>query len=124
MKLRSFFPNSLTCLNLVCGVLSIIFALRGGEELKIASLFIGFAAICDLLDGMVARLLKVSGEFGKQLDSLADMVSFGVAPGLIFYSLIANTHFLSGGPATDIFNPREMTMYRNIFDSTDFSTPV
>jgi len=60
-----------------------------------ASIYIGVSAIMDFFDGFVARLLHVSGELGKQLDSLADVVSFGVAPGFIFYS-IAGTCFGQG----------------------------
>ena len=55
-----------------------------------SSIFIGLSAVMDFFDGFVARILNVSGELGKQLDSLADVVSFGVAPGFILYSL-ANT---------------------------------
>ena len=55
------------------------------EKMAYASLFIGIAAIIDFLDGFVARLLKASSEMGKQLDSLADVVSFGVAPSMIIY---------------------------------------
>ena len=57
------------------------------EKIVWASIFIGLAAVVDFLDGFVARLFKVSSELGKQLDSLADVVSFGVAPGMIFYML-------------------------------------
>jgi CDP-diacylglycerol--serine O-phosphatidyltransferase len=78
-------PNAITSLNLVCGCLSIIAALNG--ELTIASMYIGAAAILDYFDGFAARALKAYSEIGKQLDSLADMVSFGVAPGMIFYGL-------------------------------------
>ena len=98
-------PNLFTLLNLVCGCLAIIFILQTGESLvtqsdegtwvpqlpeKIwwGSIFIGIAAIVDFLDGFVARLFKASSEMGKQLDSLADVVSFGVAPGIILYQLL------------------------------------
>jgi CDP-diacylglycerol--serine O-phosphatidyltransferase len=78
-------PNAITSLNLVCGCLAIISALNG--NLTHAAMLIGAAAILDFFDGFAARLLKVSGELGKQLDSLADVVSFGVAPGFIFYGI-------------------------------------
>lgn len=58
------------------------------EKIYLASLFIGIAAIIDFLDGFVARMLKATSEMGKQLDSLADVVSFGVAPGLIVYQFL------------------------------------
>jgi CDP-diacylglycerol--serine O-phosphatidyltransferase len=58
------------------------------ENIYLASIFIGIAAIVDFLDGLVARLLNVPSEMGKQLDSLADVVSFGVAPGIILYQFL------------------------------------
>jgi len=58
------------------------------EKIWMASLFIGLAAIVDFLDGFVARLFKSSSDMGKQLDSLADLVSFGVAPGMIIYQFL------------------------------------
>jgi CDP-diacylglycerol--serine O-phosphatidyltransferase len=76
-------PNSITAANLLMGCLAIIAALH--HDLVQASYFIGLAAIFDFFDGFAARLLKVHSEIGKQLDSLADVVSFGVAPGMIFY---------------------------------------
>jgi CDP-diacylglycerol--serine O-phosphatidyltransferase len=78
-------PNALTSLNLVCGCLSIIAALNG--ELTLAATYIGSAAVLDYFDGFVARALNAYSDIGKQLDSLADMVSFGVAPGMIFYAM-------------------------------------
>lgn len=85
ITLKQHIPNGITSLNLVCGCLSIISALAG--DLIMASLFIGGAAVLDFFDGFTARLLGVSGEMGKQLDSLADVVSFGVAPGFILYGI-------------------------------------
>lgn len=58
------------------------------EKIYLASVFIGIAAVIDFLDGFVARMLKATSEMGKQLDSLADVVSFGVAPGLIVYQFL------------------------------------
>ncbi len=87
-------PNAITSLNLVCGCLSIIAALNG--ELTTASVYIGSAAILDFFDGFVARLLNAPSEIGKQLDSLADVVSFGVAPGMIFYALAGQCFSASG----------------------------
>lgn len=97
-------PNLFTLLNLVAGCMAIIFILQTGETLitqndetwvaqlpeKIwwGSICIGIAAIIDFLDGFVARLFKAESAIGKELDSLADVVSFGVAPGLILYQLL------------------------------------
>ena len=97
-------PNLFTLLNLIFGCLAIVFTMQNGimitvdaegtellyipEKIWMASLFIGLAAVVDFLDGFVARLFKASSEMGKQLDSLADLVSFGVAPGLIIYQFL------------------------------------
>lgn len=88
MNIKKNIPNAITCLNLLCGCLGILFALKGNTNLLYASYFIGLAAIFDFLDGFVARILKVGSEIGKQLDTLADMVTFGVLPGIIMFQLI------------------------------------
>src|SRR5665647_2535048 len=79
-------PNFITSLNLASGFIAIIFAANG--DLITASWFILAAMIFDFLDGLSARLLKAYSEIGKELDSLADVVSFGVAPALIIYKLL------------------------------------
>ncbi|WP_026591073.1 CDP-diacylglycerol--serine O-phosphatidyltransferase [Bacillus sp. UNC437CL72CviS29] len=80
-------PNLFTIGNLLCGVFSITLNMSG--LLEAASIFIFFSAVLDLLDGRIARKLKVNSEFGVELDSLADIVSFGVAPALLFHSIAA-----------------------------------
>lgn len=87
MKIRQHIPNFITTLNLVSGLISITLVFSG--ELVLSALFIFIAALFDYLDGSIARLLKAYSEMGKQLDSLADVVSFGVAPGLIMFQLIS-----------------------------------
>lgn len=77
-------PNFITCLNLACGFFGIIFSF---EDLTVASWLIFLACGFDFLDGLAARLLKVTSNIGKELDSLADVVSFGVLPGLIIWQL-------------------------------------
>lgn len=80
-------PNVITSLNLLCGCVAIIFAINGG--LTAAAVLLLAAAILDFFDGFVARLLKSYSEIGVQLDSLADMVSFGVAPAvMLFYVML------------------------------------
>lgn len=74
-------PNLFTAANMLCGVLAIILALAG--RIDIAPFLIFLGAILDFFDGFLARLLKQQGELGKQLDSLADMITFGLAPGII-----------------------------------------
>ncbi|NOU39156.1 MAG: CDP-alcohol phosphatidyltransferase [Ferruginibacter sp.] len=94
-------PNIFTLLNLICGCIAITFILQNGitiqadgqlielsEKMWMASLFIAIAAVVDFLDGFVARLFNASSEMGKQLDSLADIVSFGVAPSMIIYQFL------------------------------------
>ncbi len=97
-------PNLFTLLNLFFGCIAIVFILQNGitvfvtaegdqlvdipEKIWMASLFIGLAAVVDFLDGFVARLFKATSAMGKQLDSLADMVSFGAAPGMILYQFL------------------------------------
>lgn len=98
-------PNLFTLLNLVFGCIAIVYILQTGqsivyvekegftswdlpEKIAIGSFFIFAAGLVDFLDGFIARLFKASSEMGKQLDSLADVVSFGVAPGLILYQML------------------------------------
>ncbi|MDB5240035.1 MAG: pssA [Spirosoma sp.] len=75
----------MTCGNLLCGCIGLVMALRG--HLELASWLIGLAAVLDFGDGFVARLVNVSGPFGKELDSLADVVTFGVLPATIVFQL-------------------------------------
>ena len=81
-------PNLITTLNLAAGFIAIMFALEG--NLVISSWLILAAMIFDFLDGTSARLLKAYSDIGKELDSLADVVSFGVAPALIIYRLLSS----------------------------------
>ena len=85
--MQKHIPNFLTCCNLVCGCVGII-ALIEGSEIPIAY-FVWAACIFDFFDGFAARLLKISSPIGKELDSLADVVSFGVLPALYMYGAIA-----------------------------------
>ena len=79
-------PNFLTCCNLVCGCLGIVYCL---EERNVpAAYFVWAAAFFDFLDGFAARMLKVISPIGKELDSLADMVSFGLLPSLVMYKML------------------------------------
>jgi len=94
-------PNSITCLNLLFGCIAIVFVFH--NRLPEASWMIAFAAIADFFDGMAARLLKAHSPIGKELDSLADMVSFGVAPGMIIYQLIGTAPYNWMGLLVPIF---------------------
>ena len=79
-------PNLLTISNLICGCIALYFSFQG--ELVFTAYLIGLAAIFDFMDGAVARLLNVSNPLGKELDSLADMVSFGLVPGSVVFDLL------------------------------------
>lgn len=86
--MKRHLPNALTCLNLLCGCLALTFIFRG--ELVTGAYFVGIAAVADFFDGLLARALRVSSPIGKDLDSLADMVSFGVVPGVIMFKLLSH----------------------------------
>jgi CDP-diacylglycerol--serine O-phosphatidyltransferase len=88
-EIKKHIPNALTCGNLICGCFGIINVFNG--DLITASMLIGFALIFDWLDGFIARLLHVSSPIGKELDSLADMVTFGVLPAFMMLNLLENS---------------------------------
>lgn len=89
MKLLNI-PNTITCLNLVSGCIATYFAFHADYEL--ALLFIVIGAVFDFFDGMSARLLHVSSNIGKELDSLADDITFGFAPSAIVFSYLSSFH--------------------------------
>ena len=84
MNIKKHIPNMLTAGNLLSGVLAIVFTLYAGRP-DIAMWLIVLSAVFDFFDGMVARLLGVSSPIGKDLDSLADVVSFGLAPATLVF---------------------------------------
>lgn len=88
-KILSFVPNTITSFNVLSGCLSVLFAFDG--HLALAGLLILIAAVFDFFDGMSARLLKAYSPMGKELDSLADVISFGIAPSVIAILLIKPT---------------------------------
>jgi CDP-diacylglycerol--serine O-phosphatidyltransferase len=111
-------PNFITSLNIVSGVLATIFAIDG--HLIWAGVFISAAAIFDFLDGFMARLLNAYSEVGKQMDSLGDVVSFGVAPGAILFTLLEFSMFGQNQPIYEI----EATWYQWIILFSAFLVPV
>lgn len=88
---KSAVPNVFTFANLGCGVMSLMMTFQ--ENYKWAGIFILLACLADRYDGRVARFLNVSSELGKELDSLADLVSFGVAPSILAFNLYGLTNF-------------------------------
>ncbi len=90
---KSCIPNIFTFINLSCGVLSILSTFDGQGKYVQAALLILLAGLVDRYDGRVARYLQVSSDLGKELDSLADLVSFGVAPSLLIFTLFNLKNF-------------------------------
>lgn len=86
--MKKHIPNTITCCNLLCGCVAIYFALQAEARYDLAFFFIIGGAVFDFFDGFAARLLGVSSPVGKELDSLADDVTFGVAPAAIVFSLL------------------------------------
>jgi CDP-diacylglycerol---serine O-phosphatidyltransferase len=107
MSIKKNIPNAITLGNLFCGCLALVQAFEG--NLVWAAYFVGIAAVLDFLDGFIARLLNVQSAIGKDLDSLADMVTFGVVPGvvmmmLIKYSLVFESQAVSPIPGLSLEN--------------------
>ncbi len=99
MAIKNHIPNTITLLNLTSGIVSIYFGVKGDPySLAVAGVFIFIAAVFDFFDGFAARLLHAKSPIGAQLDSLSDIVSFGVAPGFILYQMILLSH---GNPVPD-----------------------
>ncbi len=90
MSIKKHIPNAVTCMNLVCGVLGIVFTIQGHLDYGLYAMLC--AALFDFCDGFAARALKAGSEFGKQLDSLSDVITFGLLPGLMFsiYMVMGN----------------------------------
>jgi CDP-diacylglycerol---serine O-phosphatidyltransferase len=103
--MKQYIPNALTLLNLFCGSIAIIFAVN--NHFTAAAIFVFLGIFFDFFDGFAARKLNVQSELGVQLDSLADMVTSGVVPGIIMYKLLSLS-FNTSSTVTDWdanFNP-------------------
>ena len=96
MNIKRSIPNIFTLLNLLSGTIAVIFAVQG--QLVIAAYLVFLGIFFDFFDGFFARLLNVQGELGKQLDSLADVVTSGVVPGIVLFQLLKSKN------AIEIFN--------------------
>lgn len=97
-------PNLITSLNLLCGAVAILFTVSG--DLIIAGIFVMLGIFFDFFDGLVARALKAQSEIGVQMDSLADMVTCGVVPGLVMVQLLQLSFYGEMRPLTDVFSAR------------------
>ena len=90
--MKKYVPNLITLSNLFCGTVAIVFAVRG--TIDWAALFVAIGIFLDFFDGFFARLLHVKSEMGLQLDSLADMVTSGVVPGIVMFQLLNNSTYV------------------------------
>jgi len=98
MNIKKHIPNLITLINLFCGCIAVVFVSEGNYEM--AFYFVCLGIFFDFFDGFFARLFKVSSPLGLQLDSLADMVTSGVVPGYVMFSLFTNSaHELGTNPA-------------------------
>ncbi|MFN3759081.1 MAG: CDP-diacylglycerol--serine O-phosphatidyltransferase [Algoriphagus aquaeductus] len=109
MKIRRHIPNALTLLNLFFGVSGIIWVIQG--DILSGAYFVLIAAGFDFFDGFAARLLRVQSAIGKELDSLADVVSFGVLPGVILFSITKSKSDLDWLPYLTLIVPM-LSAYR------------
>lgn len=100
MQIKKHIPNILTLLNLFSGSIAIVFAFEGLFHL--AAIFVGIAAFFDFADGFAARVLKSYSEIGKELDSMADMVSFGFTPAVVLFRLLQDASSVSAIWISDI----------------------
>lgn len=100
--MRRHLPNVLTLLNLFCGSIAVLFAVQ--NHFVAAALFVFLGILFDFFDGFVARKLDVQSELGLELDSLADMVTSGLVPGIVMYKLIANAVNTAEHKAIDTWN--------------------
>ena len=98
--IKRFIPNFVTSLNILSGSFAILLSFQGEKGIIYSALLIFLASIFDFLDGFLARILKASSEIGKQLDSLADVISFGLAPSFIMYQLLYNSLEITQQSAT------------------------
>ena len=91
MTLRKYIPDLITSMNLVCGLLGVVFTLKSRLDIAFACMLA--AAVFDFLDGLAARALDAYSDLGKELDSLCDLVSFGVLPALMLCFLMQTYRF-------------------------------
>lgn len=89
MNIKKHIPNTITLLNLFCGCIAVVFISK--DQFEMAFFFVCLGIFLDFFDGFFARLFKVTGELGLQLDSLADMVTSGVVPGFVMFKMMQNS---------------------------------
>lgn len=113
LNIKRHIPNTLTCFNLLCGCFG-LWAVWQGNAYQ-AAYWVWLAAIFDFADGFAARLLKVQSNIGKELDSLADMVTFGVLPGMVLFALLQQASTIDWLPflgfATVVFSALRLAKF-------------
>ena len=102
MSLKKQVPNIITLLNLFCGCIAVYFACQG--QIDLAALFTALGIFFDFFDGFFARILNAQSELGLQLDSLADMVTSGVVPGVVMFQLLKGSNLLSDFIPVEVIN--------------------
>lgn len=90
MKITKQIPNTITSMNLLCGALGVIFAFKGSLDIAFYLMLAG--ALCDFCDGLAARMLNAYSPIGKELDSLADLITFGLLPSIMLYACMNMYH--------------------------------
>lgn len=111
MNIKKHIPNALTCANLFSGCIGVVYAFNG--DLKTVAFFVIASGVFDFVDGFAARLLNVKSEIGKELDSLADVVSFGFLPGVIMFELLGgnSNHLAYVGFLITIFSALRLAKF-------------
>ncbi len=102
MGLKKYIPNALTMGNLLSGCIAVLFAVH--DQMEYVAFFVALGIFFDFFDGFFARLLNVQSEVGLQLDSLADMVTSGVVPGIVMYQLLLDATDIPWGASMDAYH--------------------
>lgn len=102
MSIKKYVPNAITMCNLLCGCIAVLFAVN--DQMEYAAAFVALGIFFDFFDGFFARLFNAQSEVGLQLDSLADMVTSGVVPGIVMYKLLAHASGLPWGTQFEAFS--------------------
>jgi CDP-diacylglycerol--serine O-phosphatidyltransferase len=96
--MKKHLPNLITLLNVLCGCIAVVFAVR--NKMDIAAVFVFLGILFDYADGLLARLMGVQSELGIQLDSLADMITSGLVPGIVMFQLLSMSHTAGWNPVS------------------------
>ncbi len=102
MRLKKYIPNALTMGNLLSGCIAVLFAVH--DQMEYVAIFVALGIFFDFFDGFFARLFNVQSEVGLQLDSLADMVTSGVVPGIVMYQLLLDATDIPWGASLDAYH--------------------